>query len=52
MVLPANTSGALSVALTKGSMKTLVQYAHVSLGAPVELEFPHLWGRTTSVRQA
>ena len=48
---PGNTSGALLVVLMK-LLLTMFQHAPASLGAPLELAFPHLWARTTSVKQA
>ena len=48
---PANTSG-LSLLVFMNKPLTLLNYALVSLGALVEVVFPHLWARTTSVSQA
>ena len=48
---PANTSGP-SLLVLMNKPFTLVNCAPVSLGALVEAAFPHLWARTTSVRQA
>ena len=48
---PAIISGALLVVLMK-LLLTMFQHAPASLGAPLELAFPHLWARTTSVKQA
>ena len=47
----ANTSEPLLLVLMSREL-TLVAHAHVSMEAPLEVVFPHLWARTTSVSQA
>ena len=47
----ANTSGLLLLVLMK-EIVTITQHVPVSLEALLEIIFPHLWARTTSVRQA
>ena len=48
---PTNTSGPLLLVMMNRQL-TLVAHAPVSLGALMKTVFPHLWVRTTSVRQA
>ena len=47
----ANTSGPLLLVLMNRHVG-VVAHAPVSVEAPLEVVFPHLWARTTSVSQA